>query len=223
MRDLSAREIKKVYDFMGDDMSRSIFENRLLYSLTGDTKFIRNVVCTLEKGDEIYRFLKTCKKTIGIFGAGRDGKRLAHVYQDIPFECFIDNRRFGGEHEGLPIISLEKFQEKYPDGIIVISTVLYFREIMKQLLDAGFPKENIVNLGEEYEKLNHLQYFDLPQLSDDIASEEVFVDCGSYDGNTSLDFIHWCSRNDVRGGISMRGSRIQSIKRNAGNCLKSFV
>ena len=52
----------------------------------------------------------------------------------------------------------------------------------------------------EYEKLNHKQYFDLPILEEKREEKEIFVDCGSYDGATSIDFINWCKKLD-RGGV----------------------
>lgn len=205
--------IKKIYGLLGDDLSKEIFEKRLMYSLTGDMKFIRNVVCTIPKGREIYEKLKEHKKEIGIFGAGDVGRHLVAVYQDIEFACFIDNKRAGTVYEGLPVISLKEFKKKHADGIIIISTKLYHKEIKSQLLEEGFSEEEIINIGMEYAKLNHLQYFDLPQLKDRRAETEVFVDCGCYDGSTSLDFWEWyaCSPNVCRGGIFMHGSLTQKI------------
>lgn len=189
---IRTNEIREIYGLLGDDLSREVYENRLLYSLTGDMKFVRNVVCTIPEGKEIYKRLKT-GKNIGIFGAGDVGRHLVHVYTDIPFECFIDNKRAGTMYEGLPVLSLKEYRARFSDGTIVISTKLYYREIIKQLLDEGIPEENIINIGMEYEKLNHLQYFDLPQLEEKKAFKEIFVDCGSYDGSTAIDFLKWCS------------------------------
>ncbi len=189
---IRTNEIREIYGLLGDDLSREVYENRLLYSLTGDMKFVRNVVCTIPEGKEIYKRLKT-GKNIGIFGAGTVGRHLAQIYTDIPFECFIDNKRAGTMYEGLPVLSLKEYRARFDDGTIVISTKLYYREIIKQLLDEGIPEENIINIGMEYEKLNHLQYFDLPQLKEKSVSKETFVDCGSYDGSTAIDFLKWCS------------------------------
>lgn len=155
--------IKKIYGLLGDDLSKEIFEKRLMYSLTGDMKFIRNVVCTIPKGREIYEKLKEHKKEIGIFGAGDVGRHLVAVYQDIEFACFIDNKRAGTVYEGLPVISLKEFKKKHADGIIIISTKLYHKEIKSQLLEEGFSEEEIINIGMEYAKLNHLQYELIPK------------------------------------------------------------
>ena len=72
---METNRIRRIYNLLGDDISRYIFENRLMYSLTGDMEFIRNVVCTIGKGKEIYERMKE-KREIAIFGAGDVGKHL---------------------------------------------------------------------------------------------------------------------------------------------------
>lgn len=186
-------KIKTVYQLLGDDLSREVFENRLLYSLTGNMKFIRNVVCTIPRGREMYERLKQSSREKVIFGAGSVGKRLVRVYEDIRFDCLVDNKCAGQKYRGLQVISVQELKVKYPGALIIISTVHYHEEILKQLLAEGFLEENIVNLGMEYEKLNHLQYFDLPQLENRRMQEEVFVDGGCFDGSNAVDFCKWCS------------------------------
>ena len=51
-------QIKEIYESLGDELSKNIFENRVMYSLTDDTRFIRNVVCSIDKGKEFYERLK---------------------------------------------------------------------------------------------------------------------------------------------------------------------
>lgn len=189
MKDIKAEQIKKIYDLLSDDTSKDIFANRLMYSLTGDVKYIRNVVCTIDKGKEIYERMKLNSGKIGIFGAGSVGRRVVHTYQDIKFVCFIDNKRAGSMYEDFPVVSLQEFKKNNPGGIVLISTRLYYQEIKEQLLEEGFEEESIINLGMEYRKLNHLQYFDLPQLYKE--KQEIFVDGGCYDGETAIDFIKW--------------------------------
>ena len=186
MEQINVEEIEKIYSLLGDETSKDVFTNRLMYSLTGDMKFIRNAVCTIPKGREIYCRLKNSSHM-------KVGKRLVRVYDDIKFECFVDNNCAGQEYKGVPIISIEELKEKYSNVLIVISTNKYHKEILQQLLAEGFKEEDIVNIGLEYEKLNHLQYFDLPQLENRREREEVFVDGGCFDGSNSLDFINWCS------------------------------
>lgn len=201
MGQIDVDKIREIYGLLGDDLSKEIYENRLMYSLTGDMKFIRNVVCTIDIGRETYNRLRTSSQPKVIFGVGSVGKRLVRIYEDIRFECFVDNNCAGQEYKKIPVINIEALKEKYHGALIIISSNRYHKEMLKQLLDEGFEKENIVNIGMEYEKLNHLQYFDLPQLEKRRMSEEIFVDGGCYDGSNSLDFQKWCSDSKWGGHI----------------------
>ena len=185
-------QIKEIYESLGDELSKNIFENRVMYSLTDDTRFIRNVVCSIDKGKEFYERLKANTQIKVIFGAGSVGKRLVRVYNDIKFECFVDNYGEVLIYKQLPVISVQSLKEKYQEALIIISTKQCHEEILEQLLREGFRKENIINIGMEYEKLSHMQYFDLPQLEERKGLKEVFVDGGCFDGNSSLDFYQWC-------------------------------
>ncbi|MDE6744087.1 MAG: FkbM family methyltransferase [Lachnospiraceae bacterium] len=193
MDEIRENQIEKIYHLLQDDLSKYIFENRLMFSLTKDTKFMKNVVYTIKEAREIYDYLKTIKSKIGIFGAGRAGRYLLETYSDIEFECFIDNNKIEDKCLKLPVVSLQEFKKKYSDGYIVISTKLYHREILQQLIEEGFDQKRIINVGIITEKLSQLQYFDLTAIEK--KQKEIFVDGGSYDGVTSLRFSNWCSGN----------------------------
>lgn len=191
---MKEERIRKIYSLFGDKISKDIFGNRVLYSLTEDTKYIRNIVCSIEVGNEIYHKLKESPKKKIIFGSGSVGKRLVRTYSDILFECFVDNRYAGQFYREYPIIDIHELKEKYSEELIIIATNRYHREILDQLLKEGFQEKNIINIGKEYEKLNCLQYFDLPQLDERQKEKEIFIDGGCFDGSTSLGFINWCKK-----------------------------
>ncbi|MCI8466447.1 MAG: FkbM family methyltransferase [Lachnospiraceae bacterium] len=193
MEQIQIDQIKEIYHLLGDDISKYIFENRLLYSLTEDVKFIRNIACTTKPGKRLYTYLKSDSRKKVLFGAGEVGGWLLRFYDDIRFECFADNHQFGSPYKGLPVINIQELKERYPKALIIISTRKYHQEIVEQLLKEGFKTENIINLGAELEKLMHQQYFDLPQLERRKMDREIFIDGGCYDGSTSKRFIEWNS------------------------------
>lgn len=190
-------QIREIYGLLGDDLSKEVWGRRLLYSLTGDARCIREIICSRDVGNAMYCRMKNTDKSRVIFGAGEIGKKLLHFFDDIEFECFVDNKHAGKVCEGLPVVDIQTLKSKYNDSLIIISTAKYQKEILSQLIEEGFKEENIVNIGEEYEKLNHLQYFDLPELEQNIKSKEVFVDGGCYDGTNVKEFQRWSERNGV--------------------------
>lgn len=54
MDEIMENQIEKIYHLLQDDLSKYIFENRLMFSLTKDTKFMKNVVYTIKEAREIY-------------------------------------------------------------------------------------------------------------------------------------------------------------------------
>lgn len=95
----------------------------------------------------------------------------------------------------MQVVSLDEFMKKYPNGMIVISTKWVFDDIKNQLLQYGVKEDKIINIGEYYNQLSKQQYFDLPEFLECIEDGEVFLDGGSYDGETSLEFVKWYKQN----------------------------
>lgn len=115
------------------------------------------------------------------------------MYRNIPWACFVDNHLKQKEIRGLPVIGFEELYKKHQNSIVIVASVVYYKEIEKQLLENGFKKENIVNIGRILEDtLYKKQYFDLPCFS--CEEGESFVDVGAYQGESSLAFIKWYSK-----------------------------
>jgi FkbM family methyltransferase len=216
---VDTQQIKNIENSLGDDLSKDIFRNRLMFSLTNDYKYIKDVACTVEVVNRFYKRIKEIEEPIGVFGAGRAGRRFVKVFNDIKWACFIDNYKAGTVYENMPVISLAEFEEKYPNGYIVIMTRLFFQDIWNQLLDEGYEVDHIINVGEEHVKLGNLQYFDLPQLKEKSFSHEVFVDGGCYDGSTSVEFIKW---NENSGGCPGYVYAWEPNPKNMEQCEKKF-
>lgn len=194
---INSIDIKTIYEHMSDSESRKIFGNRLLYSLTGNRSYIKNVIQMTKEGKEF------CEKITGvqpkvIFGAGIWGKEILDTYKDIKFECFVDNKvkRQAENYCELPVISFEQYLHKYNKAVVVIATRLYYRDIYCQLKEYGISDENIVNAGKMIDDMSKRQYFDLPELKGKSKGQkESFIDAGSFDGRTSVLFAEWCQNN----------------------------
>ena len=58
------------------------------------------------------------------------------------------------------------------------------------LITSGVPEGNIIRFDREYTSQMEAQYFDLENMV--VEGNEVFVDCGAYDGVTAKLFAKWC-------------------------------
>lgn len=184
--------IRKIYNALGDEESRYIFSNRLLFSLTGDEGYMERVIKTISGGEEFYRKLEQKDTRKVIFGAGCWGKVLARQYRKYGFECFVDNKATypWEEKEGLPVISFDEYLEKYKDATVFLGSRLYYSEFLEQLTAHGITQERIVNVGKMIDEMSLHRYFDLPYMPH--TETETFVDAGGLDGKTSELFIQWC-------------------------------
>lgn len=95
-----------IYSQLQDDLSREIFSNRLLYSLTGDRSYLNNVIrksCVYEK---ILQRVMEAKGKLVIYGAGEWGQMFYDFFRTYrEFACYIDSYKTG-EVNGLKISSL---------------------------------------------------------------------------------------------------------------------
>lgn len=198
--------IKNIYAHIGNDVSKEIYINRLLYSLTDDNKYMKKVIETTSEGKEFLSKLYCEKKKI-IFSAGAWGKEILKTYQDIEFVGFVDNRIGPGQVEdclGYPVISYDEYLKDYSlDTIVVIASRLYYKEIYNQLKSANISDEYILNAGEMIDNMSVRQYFDLPEMEEKRLSTECFIDAGSFDGRTSFLFCEWCQKSIDTKGINI--------------------
>lgn len=81
--------------------------------------------------------------------------------------------------------------EELPQNARAFLAVKYHaEEIKQQLISIGLREENIINVGKTLYDMGVRQYFDLPYLPH--HDQEVFVDAGALNGDTSLRFMEWC-------------------------------
>ena len=187
--------VQKIWEHIGDEESKKIFGFRCMYYLTGDSLFLRKTALTVPEVRDVYNRIKKCEKRKLIFGAGIWGEGILRTFNDIEFECFIDNykeKKGLNEFGGKKVISFQEYLSEYSEDLVLISSRVYNGQIYRQLIENGIDEKNIINIGKINDELNKRQYFDLPQLKQHISSEESFVDGGSLDGRSSVFFKEWC-------------------------------
>jgi len=185
-------KIRKIYDNLGDDLSKEIFKNRFMYSISHDMKWIFENVKSVQGGKEFLERLDCCARNgeMVIFGAGVWGKDLYKVTKDYPWNCFVDSNPKSNEFEGLPVVSYADFLSQYHGEYIFISSRIHYRAMYQQLIDSNISEDKIINVGKMLDDLAKCQYFDLEYLQP-AEQKEIFVDTGSFDGMTSVFFGQW--------------------------------
>jgi FkbM family methyltransferase len=158
-------------------------------------------------------FLQKCRESesVILYGAGSEG--FVHWSElrrnEVKISAFMDTFKTG-VFCGVPIISVEDYKEKFAGTTIVVTPKQPKWEIKRLLEASGI--DNILCSDNDSEPLtihvtipeaerlfsaaNGEQYFSLAEMP--WGKEEVFVDCGIFDGDSTLDFINRCEK---QGGI----------------------
>jgi FkbM family methyltransferase len=187
--------LETIYSHIGDEESRSIFEKRLCYSLTGDKQ---RMIWNINKENTVYKKILQFSKTkeVFLFGAGLGSHSAVESNPKIPWRAFIDNDNSKvGKADILPIISFEEFIANSKNAVVFISSSLYGNEMKRQLIDNSFPIEFIIDAKSDS------QYFDLSQFKP--YENELFIDAGGYDGSTTKYFFQWLQNNGISRGTSI--------------------
>lgn len=192
---------KNVYSHLSDDISKKIFKARALYAMTGNVGEIlglgsdnRNLSSDMESYAKKLQSGAHCL----VYGAGVAAHYLAGRFNcfGVFIDAFVeeDESKAGIDAQtGIKIISereLANNRDVYGDMNIIIS---YSNKKMADEVKArlqtkvGILEENIA-MGMYDWRNNTSQYFDFFEPREN----EVFVDCGCFDGGSCFRFAGWC-------------------------------
>lgn len=191
-----ADTIRNIYNHLQDNESRLFFENRLLYTLTGDYKYIQRMIAGLPQKIELDKAIEFCKNhedKVVIYGAGNDLLILTDLYPDFKIQLICDKseQKQKSGWRGIPVISPDELLKRKDDVYVAVNTSAFYKEIVQFLLDNGFREDNIINLGAITNSLYSAQYFDKDIIKPQPG--EIFIDGGCFDCGTDKEFIKWCS------------------------------
>lgn len=175
---IADKDIRHINEKIMNEYSRNIFENRLLYSLTGNYEHIRRIVLGTEAGKKMNRLLY---KPSYIYGAGKRGKLLVETFGNKQWQGFIDVNK-NGNYEGYPVYRWDDFTYQ-GDASVVISNKYGYDEIRRNLVrDKKVPEEKIIILEHFYKMADIERYFEPEPLKAISMEDQVFMDLGCYDG-----------------------------------------
>lgn len=228
--DLSTNDIGYIYERIGDDYSRDIFANRLMYSLTGDYEYISKIVANTETGKRIREKLRVLQN-IFIYGAGMRGTMFAKMFPDINWKGFIDQKK-QGYCAGYPIYQPEDLKYNQ-EMFILISVAKEGTEIQDYLVKSrNIPREKIIVLDEFIKHIRDDIYFDPKYIKNISMSNRIFMDLGCYDGKDSIKAINYFRPNDIgiyalepdednyqkcEDNLSQFGNKVYLLKRGVGS------
>ena len=197
-------DVKAIYSKMSDEESREIFECRLMFSLTGDERFLSRMISKyvfssgmntqgvlkyllfgIEQGDE--------NSAIVVYGCGEMGAKIYEALGER-ISCFCDRSKEKQKKGfcGKKVISLEELEAGREKYRVIIGSIDYYFEIYKTLEEHGI-KLAVDNRKEVQQWLEVVsrQYFDKDIIS--YEEDEVFVDGGCLNYASAKQFLTECS------------------------------
>lgn len=188
-------DIKQIYWKIGDSYSRNIFENRLLYSFTGDYGYIGKILGNTWTGKNIEKMLEGFE-SIYIYGAGIRGRLLVEIFTNIKWKGFIDRNKHGF-YMNYPICNINDF--KYQQGdVILVSNSADSDTIRHHLMeDKKVPDKSIILLNDRIEHINDNIYLEPSYLKDIDMKNKVFIDLGCFDGKDTIRALDYFSGDEI--------------------------
>ena len=191
----------KVYAHLTDEISKKIFEARLKYAAEKDLGYITGLESKYRNlNSDMQVYVEKIQKGahVLIYGAGVAGHYLFGRFKGfgVNVDCFIDQDESKGPVDGqtgIKVITEKELidnKELYGGKTVVISYPVkpVAHEVRKRLIDEiGIDEKNII-MGIFDWRNNQGQYFDYFAPGEN----EVFVDCGCFDGATCFNFAGWC-------------------------------
>jgi len=184
--------VQKIWEKLGDEKSKILFKNRLLYSLTKDFKFMREVLDEAGVTERFKEYLQDDKSNLFFcYGAGIRGTRLVNIFRDINWVGYIDKNKKGIYNE-LPVFDIETVVNATFSKIIV-SNLENTDLIKNELIEKGISKDSIVVLAEIDKIIGYNQYFENEFMLSACDFNRCFVDIGCYDGSDTIKYLEWCN------------------------------
>lgn len=198
--------ISTFYNRLQDDVSREMYQARIEYSLNGNVEAWIDFLVRQGLSFQLNNFMNYMRlfegegrrRYVAVWGAGTIGRQNAVFLQRGGYEVsyFVDTNKEkqGKKLDNIDIVPPEKLYHDKRQPIVVLSIKDLFAiktcytllernayPLQRVFWDAEFDGHLLGNCGK--------QYFDLPALKRE--KEEVFVDGGAFDGNTTNDFFEW--------------------------------
>ncbi len=197
------KEVRELYECLGDELSQKIFWVRLaldadlsientMQILQLNPHFRQEQLEQLRTWKETLRRLRESGKKFVLYGTGGRGQELASALlrSGVEFYCFCGRRGPAGFPDGLmgkPVIGPDELFRCAEDVYVSICAGgRSYSEIERLLGEHGFPQDHILRFFEC--STPQSMYFEFPEQ---YRPGTAFIDAGCYDCEDDYRFVDW--------------------------------
>lgn len=200
------KRMTQLYDTLQDDLSRTLFWDRLKFDIEPCLKnainfYVDSAGLNGEQKREQYKIrehlhdLHAQGKKVLLYGAGVCGRGIAELFQrdGISFDGFCDTnaRKLPDSILGKKVYTPEYLFENANECYILISTIDYYKEIKEYLLQHNIPQDHILPFfAPQVSSTKRRQYF---EFMDFFRRGTAFVDGGCFNAADSHYFAQCCN------------------------------
>jgi FkbM family methyltransferase len=199
---------KMIHDLLADDLSRRVFTKRLAYSMVDSMEnirelarfhipeFIDNVMGFVEQGNKVCvyavgdadSYWHPGRLTLTLFNDHLAKLAVVDKQAEQLGEIYYCHHREKSGFASIKVHSPEKIQCLDPNTIVIVAAKnpIAQREIAKELVYSGISLSKVIFFPTSYYACPN-DYFCHSFWK--FGINEIFVDCGCFDGNTSRMFI----------------------------------
>ncbi len=208
------RYSEEIRNLMIDDESKKLYDARMKYLIDRDfydysfTVLDEERVWKISQIDRAFENDNSINRIV-VFGCGSEGKYVRKLlyrskYSDIT-TCYCDNNtklwntdiKTSVNNDVVSTVVISPHMINKNKDVVIVASSQYCKQIFEQLINLLFPIKRIVYpqgiYGHHLYGVTGFQYFDFFKPK----KNEVFIDCGCLNGNTSLEFVKWCN-NDYK-------------------------
>lgn len=195
---MSINRYNQLYNSLADDLSKTLFLDRVLFSITREWKYVYQLI--EDSMPELFDSVRSIddNRELIIYGAGVNCDTAVYACRkmgkNISLICDKNTAMHGKKYQGIDIISPDELIRLHKDACILISTTRYMNEVLL-FLKQHFDEQQIIPLANEkvMERIK-MQYFDECVGTRD---DEVFIDGGCYDFETCEVLLSKCKPKKI--------------------------
>jgi len=193
-----------IYNILEDKESRDIYLNRLNWLISGDHKYIQNIVSAylpglpdrakaFETAVESIKAALPFDRDVVLYGAGEFAPNILHFFREdtrlIGFCSRTKSKQENG-YLGYPVISPEELLSRKDLSVVIsVDNGKAKREIIQILREGNYPANQIYEIPNIPILTEEGQYFNPDFI--EFGENETFIDAGCFDLSTSLQFIKY--------------------------------